>query len=335
MVEPWCWSGTNPDCGGTQDKYQELVEGFGADPDSDVYQGTKTVMDVGSVFAGGFGIGKFALKQLFKKQLRKQSKDRERRREKEASGCTKCFLAGTGVQMADGSTKDIEDIEVGDEVLATDPETGETGSRKVTHLIITEDDKHFNELSIATEDGIEKLTATYEHPFWSPSEQGWIEAGGLTPGMSLLTDEGDTVVVTANRTYEDNVRTYNLTVDDLHTYYVLAGTVPVLVHNSGLCPEKIDDVFHNPSGRSSQDQFEYHWDKHAKGRGVTREQYLQDAQDWATGIAQPGGKKGLNASLETLADGARGIKYVDPQTGKGGITGPGGKAVTFWYGADQ
>src|SRR5690606_23870623 len=62
MVEPWCWSGTNPDCGGTQDNYQELVEGYGADPDSDVYQGTKTVMDVGSVFAGGWGIGKFALK---------------------------------------------------------------------------------------------------------------------------------------------------------------------------------------------------------------------------------------------------------------------------------
>ncbi|MGY4925810.1 hypothetical protein [Streptomyces sp. 900105755] len=102
-----------------------------------------------------------------------------------------------------------------------------------------------------------------------------------------------------------------------------------------MCPEKIDEVFHNPSGRSSQAQFEYHWDKHAKELGITREQYLQDAQDWATGIAQPGGKRGLNASLETLADGARGIKYVDPQTGKGGIIGPGGKPVTFWYGADH
>ncbi|MEN3614291.1 hypothetical protein AAH979_32675 [Plantactinospora sp. ZYX-F-223] len=26
---------------------------------------------------------------------------------------------------------------------------------------------------------------------------------------------------------------YNLTVDDIHTYYVLAGTTPVLVHNCG------------------------------------------------------------------------------------------------------
>jgi hypothetical protein len=127
---------------------------------------------------------------------------------------------------------------------------------------------------------------------------------------------------------------HNLTVADLHTYYALAGAVPVLVHNSGLCPEKIDNVFHNPSGRSSHAQFEYHWEKHAKARGLTREQYLQDASDWATGIAQPRGKRGLNASLEELADGSRGIKYVDPQTGKGGIIGPDGKAVTFWYGAD-
>lgn len=50
--------------------------------------------------------------------------------------------------------------------------------------------------------------------------------------MTLLTDEGDTVIVTGNRPYTQHARTYNLTVDDLHTYYVLAGETPVLVHNS-------------------------------------------------------------------------------------------------------
>lgn len=148
------------------------------------------------------------------------------------SAC-KCFLAGTDVLMADGTTKDIEDVKLGDEVQATDPETGESGSRKVTRLIVTKGDKYFNELSIATEDGIEKLTATHEHPFWSPSEHRWIEAGKLRPGMTLLTDDGDTVIVTGNRAFTKRARTYNLTVDDLHTYYVLAGQTPVLVHNSG------------------------------------------------------------------------------------------------------
>lgn len=41
---------------------------------------------------------------------------------------------------------------------------------------------------------------------------------------------------------------YNLTVEDLHTYYVLAGDTPVLVHNSGgLCPEILDETFKSAS----------------------------------------------------------------------------------------
>ncbi|GGR58324.1 polymorphic toxin-type HINT domain-containing protein [Streptomyces griseomycini] len=166
-----------------------------------------------------------------------------------APRCSKCFLAGTDVLMADGETKDIEDVEVGDEVLATDPETGETGPRLVTNLIITEDDKHFNELSIATEDGIEKLTATHEHPFWSPSERRWVEARHLEAGMTLRTETGDTVIVTGNRSFSKQARTYNLTVDDLHTYYVLAGTTPVLVHNAGECP--ITGIPHGAMGESA------------------------------------------------------------------------------------
>ncbi|MFF3381153.1 polymorphic toxin-type HINT domain-containing protein [Streptomyces sp. NPDC002680] len=325
-LTPSCWF---QDCGAPTDAYDDFVEGKGVDKDSQAYDTGDDVAEVA---------GLFSLPGLLKSLSKKLLKDTSKKTAKDADipkpGC-KCFLAGTDVQMADGSTKDIEDIELGDEVLATDPKTGETGARKVVRLIVTESDKHFNELSIATENGVEKLTATHEHPFWSPSERDWIAAGDLAPGMTLRTDEGDTVVVTGNHAYADHARTYNLTVDDLHTYYVLAGTVPVLVHNAGLCPEEIDNVFNNPSSRSSQEQFEFHWDKHAKARGFTREQYLQDAKDWATGLAQPGGKRGLNGSLETLTDGSRGFKYVDPQTGKGGIIGPDGKPVTFWYGPDQ
>ncbi|WP_420802628.1 polymorphic toxin-type HINT domain-containing protein [Streptomyces cavernae] len=150
-------------------------------------------------------------------------------------GCNQCFLAGTNVLMADGSTKDIEDIRVGEEVVATDPETGETGARKVTRLIVTNGDKHFNELTIQTKDGPKKLTATYEHPFWIPSLGQWVEASSLVAGMTLRRPDGTTVTVTGNRPYTQRARTYNLTVDDLHTYYVLAGATPVLVHNSN-CP---------------------------------------------------------------------------------------------------
>ncbi|MEW2116045.1 polymorphic toxin-type HINT domain-containing protein [Streptomyces sp. NPDC005474] len=281
-TEPWCWSGTNPNCGGAQDKYQELVEGYGADPDSDTYKTTKTVVDVGSMFAGGFGIAKFGLKYLFKKGLKNKAKGAKGK----VPGCPKCFLAGTDVQLADGSTKDIEDVEVGDEVLATDPETGETGARKVTRLIITDGDKHFNELSIATEDGIEKLTATYEHPFWSPSEQDWIDAGDLAPGMTLRTDEGDTVAVTANRAYDDHVRTYNLTVDDLHTYYVLAGTTPVLVHNAS-CDEAVENFGSINSARNSA--------RSSAGLGDDAVPFVQEIgphKGRVTGMQSPDGMRG-------------------------------------------
>ncbi|MEV0448347.1 RHS repeat-associated core domain-containing protein [Streptomyces sp. NPDC050600] len=92
------------------------------------------------------------------------------------AGCTRCFLAGTDVLIADGSTRAIEKIRVGDEVLATDPYTGETGARKVLQVIITEDDKRFNELTVRTEQGDGKLIATYEHPFWVVAERRWVEA---------------------------------------------------------------------------------------------------------------------------------------------------------------
>ncbi|MCX5261752.1 polymorphic toxin-type HINT domain-containing protein [Streptomyces canus] len=155
---------------------------------------------------------------------------------KKKSGGCQCFLAGTDVFMADGTTKDIEDVKVGDEVWATDPETGETKAGEVTRLISTENDKKFNEISVATDQGIEKLTATYEHPFWSPSEQRWVEAHELAPGMTLLTDDRRTAIVTGNRAFAHHARTYNLTIEGLHTYYVLAGKTPVLVHNAG-CDE--------------------------------------------------------------------------------------------------
>ncbi|WP_406707917.1 hypothetical protein [Streptomyces halobius] len=56
--------------------------------------------------------------------------------------------------------------------------------------------------------------------------------------MTLRTVDGSTVAIQTNRPYTENARTYNLTVDGLHTYYVMAGETPVLVHNSN-CKVKI------------------------------------------------------------------------------------------------
>ncbi|WP_161989321.1 polymorphic toxin-type HINT domain-containing protein [Streptomyces sioyaensis] len=171
-------------------------------------------------------------------------------------GCTQCFPAGTRVLMGDRSTRNIEDITPGEKVLATDPETGRTAPRKVTRRIVTEDDKHFNELTLTTPNGPRTLNATYEHPFWSPSQHRWLQAQALTPGTTLLSNDGTTVRVQANRPFDKHARTYNLTVDELHTYYVLAGSTPVLVHNSRcghLEGERDYDVYHPETGNRITD----------------------------------------------------------------------------------
>ncbi|MFJ6822974.1 polymorphic toxin-type HINT domain-containing protein [Streptomyces niveus] len=146
------------------------------------------------------------------------------------------FLPGTDVLLADGTTKPIEDVELGDLITVTDPETGETTTREVVGTIVTEDDKHFVDLTIRTKTGNDTeqsaaLVSTTTHPFWVVSENDWIEAGDLKPGMTLRTAAGATATVEATRAFDQRQRTHDLTVNDIHTYYVLAGVTPVLVHN--------------------------------------------------------------------------------------------------------
>ncbi|MER7834305.1 polymorphic toxin-type HINT domain-containing protein, partial [Streptomyces sp. NPDC095602] len=144
------------------------------------------------------------------------------------------FLPGTLVLLADGTTKPI-----GDKLVVTVPETGQTAVREVAGTIVTEDDKHFVDLTI-TGDSVkpEALGSATTHPFWVESENHWIEAGDLKPGMKLRTADGDVAPVTAIRKFDKRQRTHGLTLTDIHTYYVLAGSTPVLVHNC----DDVDDA---------------------------------------------------------------------------------------------
>ncbi|MFD4218228.1 RHS repeat-associated core domain-containing protein [Streptomyces griseus] len=150
----------------------------------------------------------------------------------------KCFTAGnsftsdTPVLLADGTGKPIKDIRIGDEVLATDPETGESGPRPVTALIKGTGDKQLVDITLGTGTS-HTLTATEGHPFWAPALNRWIQADQLTDGQWLQTSTGTWVQVTAVTHRSTSTTVYNLTVADLHTYYVLAGATPVLVHNCG------------------------------------------------------------------------------------------------------
>ena len=61
------------------------------------------------------------------------------------------FDGATLVLMADGSGKPIAEVEVGDLVLATDPETGSTEAREVTDLIVGEGVKSMVAVTVDTQ----------------------------------------------------------------------------------------------------------------------------------------------------------------------------------------
>lgn len=150
-----------------------------------------------------------------------------------ALSCLKnSFIPGTNVLMADGTTRPIEDLEVGDEVLATDPETGKTAPQKVTAEILGEGFKNLVKITIEDQQGNNQtVTATDKHPFWIPDLRRWAEAATLKPGQWLRTSAGTLVQIKAIQRWTQTARAHNLSVTGPHTYYVLAGETPVLVHN--------------------------------------------------------------------------------------------------------
>jgi Pretoxin HINT domain len=156
------------------------------------------------------------------------------------------------VLMADGSHQPIEDVRVGDLVLATDPESGRSESRPVAALITGEGDKHLVRITIDTDgragDATATVVATDNHPFWAPELDKWIKATDLRAGQWLKTSAGTWVQITAIQRWTQTARVHNLTIAAIHTYYVLAGTTPVLVHNCGF-----EDFAHGTTTQSGQD----------------------------------------------------------------------------------
>ncbi|MFD5988812.1 polymorphic toxin-type HINT domain-containing protein [Streptomyces cyaneofuscatus] len=149
------------------------------------------------------------------------------------------FIAGTRVLMADGTAKPIEQVKKGDKVLATNPENGKTRAETVTAEIQGQGAKNLVLIKISPTPGAKgkakTITATDSHPFWDPEASEWTDATNLAPGQQLETNTGVRVQIAGVDRWTQEVAVYNLTISNLHTYYVLAGATPVLVHNSN-CP---------------------------------------------------------------------------------------------------
>ncbi|GAA1635539.1 polymorphic toxin-type HINT domain-containing protein [Actinoplanes couchii] len=137
------------------------------------------------------------------------------------------FVPGTRVVMADGTARPIEELTAGDQVLATDPITGTTLAKPVTATISGSGDKKLVDIVVDTG----TITATHNHPFWVADLAEWVDAEDLAPGQWLRTSAGTFVQISAIRHRGAEARVHNLTVADIHTFYVRAGSASVLVHN--------------------------------------------------------------------------------------------------------
>ena len=135
---------------------------------------------------------------------------------------TGCFAAGTQITMADGATRAIETLQVGDYVLAYDTLLGRAMPSRVTKTFV-----HQNEGGMVLVNGT--VRATPNHPFYANGK--WVRADELNSGDVLI---GLTGRVDASMATLDSLQSmpavetvYNLEVDTLHDYF--AGGV--LVHN--------------------------------------------------------------------------------------------------------
>ncbi|WP_240958329.1 polymorphic toxin-type HINT domain-containing protein [Streptomyces barkulensis] len=144
------------------------------------------------------------------------------------------FLPETPIVMADGSTKPISEVKVGDRVLAAHEVTGEITVSPVTDVIIGDGLKDLVTLSVdADGDGrSQQITATAEHPFYAQG-RGWVNASELHTGERLMTPEGPVPTVTGTSRTQEIRTVYNLTVAGSHTFFVVADGQSALVHNCG------------------------------------------------------------------------------------------------------
>jgi ElaB/YqjD/DUF883 family membrane-anchored ribosome-binding protein len=225
-------------------------------------------------------------------------------------GCptpTHSFAPETRVLLADGSTKPIGDVTLGDKVAATDPETGATEAKQVTLLHINED-RDLTDVTVKDTDTGDTtvLKTTQNHPFWDATDREWVDASKLKTGHRLLPhddkrQEGDDsgagsggggpgadieVVKVVN--YSGSKIMRDITVADIHTYHVLAGNEPVLVHNNNQCrtaagqyardpnagPQAHNRDTEYPSGyrESTHRAMEDQWTDEGSGSGLSRDQ---------------------------------------------------------------
>jgi hypothetical protein len=132
-----------------------------------------------------------------------------------------CLVAGTTV-YTDVGPRPVEQIRLGDRVLAQNVDTGELSYRAVLEPTVRPAAP-----TVVLRFGDKQIQATGGHPFWA-SGRGWTKAREFEPGMRMAS-VGGTVEITGIEPAGD-APAYNLVVDEFHTYFV--GDTLVLSHDN-------------------------------------------------------------------------------------------------------
>jgi Flp pilus assembly pilin Flp len=142
-----------------------------------------------------------------------------------------CFVAGTPVQTERGA-QPIEEVQVGDRVLARDPESGEVGYHAVLRTSVKVE-REVLTLDVVDGQGAHQiLHVTPDHPFFTGG-RGLVAAGDLDVERDRLADASQAPLrIAAAFSEPDTTTVYNLEVAEAHTYFV--GDLSVWVHN-GVC----------------------------------------------------------------------------------------------------
>ncbi|GAA2341240.1 hypothetical protein GCM10010170_024560 [Dactylosporangium salmoneum] len=221
--------------------------------------------------------------------------------------CEHSFDPDTAILLADGRTRAIKDVQVNDTVLAVD-HNGVAEPKPVVALHVNIDVEMAN---VEVEDSAGHaavLQTTDNHPFWSDSRNTWIEAKDLLPSERLRSTGGDDPVRVRSVAHHSGPREMrDLTVADDHTYFVLAGSTPVLVHN---CSNRKHDKARGAEGVRVITEDLVRW-------GIQSRDIWSEAWNNGFKIDTPTGVREVDIALR-LDDGS--LLLLEVKTGKSNYT---------------
>ena len=147
----------------------------------------------------------------------------------DGDSCANSFTGDTKVLLGSGRQMAIDKLRIGLRVRAADPYTGTTGARRIVNVI-----RHtrLHAMVAITLLGGAVIHATAHHLLWDASARQFTYANALKAGDRLAEPGGRLIAVSKTRDYRAYLTAYNLSISGIHTYYVDAGHLAVLVHNT-------------------------------------------------------------------------------------------------------